>query len=333
MDEIITLDHGSGGRKTALLIHEMILPLLNNDVLSPLGDGAVISGAEKLVFSTDSFVVTPYFFPGGDIGKLAVCGTVNDIAMSGGAPRYLSLSLVIEEGLPVEHLRHILESLAETARRAGVSVVTGDTKVVEKGKGDGIYINTSGIGFLRTPGLSAKNIRPGDKVLVSGTVGDHGAAVMLARHGNLVEGEILSDCALLHGLALALGKLGADLRVMRDPTRGGAATALCEFAEDAGLCIELDERSIPVSDEVEGACELLGLDPLYCACEGKLLAVVAPERVQEALEILKSFDVSREAAVIGEVTQSYPGRVVVCTAFGGSRIVGKLAGAQLPRIC
>lgn len=333
MENIITLDHGSGGKKTAQLIQEMILPYLKNDALSPLGDGAIINGSEKLVFSTDSFVVTPYFFPGGDIGKLAVCGTVNDVAMAGGEPKYLSLSLVIEEGLPVSHLEKILQSIGETAREAGVMIVTGDTKVVEKGKGDGIYINTSGIGFLRTPNLSPTNIRPGDKIILSGTAGNHGAAVMLARHTNLAEGEILSDCGLLNGPALALGKLGSDLRVMRDPTRGGAANALCEFAEDCNLCIELDEASIPVSPEVEGACELLGLDPLYCACEGRLLAVVAPERAEEALEILRRFPISENAAEIGEVTEAHPGRVVIRTAFGGSRIAGKLSGAQLPRIC
>lgn len=333
MENIITLDHGSGGRKTAQLIQEMILPRLKNEALSSLGDGAVIPGAEKLVFSTDSFVVTPFFFPGGDIGKLAVCGTVNDIAMAGGEPKYLSLSLIIEEGLHMDDLKRIIESLAETARRAGVQIVTGDTKVVERGKGDGIYINTSGIGVLKTPGLSPKNIRPGDKIILSGTAGDHGAAIMLARHSALMEGEIRSDCALLHEAALALGRLGSDLRVMRDPTRGGIATALCEFAEDSSLCMQLDESKIPVSPAVEGACELLGLDPLYCACEGKLLAVVAPDRAEEALEILKGFSVGENAAIIGEVSEKHPGRVVVHTAFGGSRIAGKLSGAQLPRIC
>lgn len=333
MESVITLDHGSGGQKTSQLIQEIILPHLKNDALDCLGDGAVISGGEQLVFSTDSFVVTPYFFPGGDIGKLAVCGTVNDVSMSGGEPKYLSLSLVIEEGLRVSDLERIIRSVAETAKQAGVQVVTGDTKVVEKGKGDGIYINTSGIGVLRTPGLSSANIRPGDKVLLSGTAGDHGAAIMLARHAQLVQGEIFSDCALLNEPALALGKLGSALRIMRDPTRGGVATALCEFAGDSGLSVELDEASIPVSPAVESACELLGLDQLYCACEGKLLAVVAPERAQEALEILRSFPVGRDAAEIGVVTDRYPGRVVVRTAFGGSRIVSKLSGAQLPRIC
>lgn len=333
MENVITLDHGSGGKKTSQLIQDMILPLLSNDVLSQLGDGAVIPGGEKLVFSTDSFVVTPYFFPGGDIGKLAVCGTVNDIAMGGGEPRWLSLGLIIEEGLPVSHLQRIIESIAQTAEQAGVMIATGDTKVVEKGKGDGIYINTSGIGILKTPGLGAVNIRPGDHVLISGTAGDHGAAIMLARHANLAGGELISDCALLHEAALALGRLGSGLRVMRDPTRGGIATALNEFAEDAGLGIELSETAIPVSPQVEAACELLGLDPLYCACEGKLLAVVAPECAKEALEIMKSFPIGRNAADIGVVTDKNPGKLVVRTAFGGSRIAGKLSGAQLPRIC
>ena len=332
MQEIITLDHGSGGKKTAKLIQEMILPLLSNDALAPLGDGAVIPGGEKLVFSTDSFVVTPRFFPGGNIGKLAVCGTVNDVAMAGGEPKYLSLSLIIEEGLPVAELKSIVESIADTAAKARVKIVTGDTKVVEKGKGDGIYINTSGIGVLKTPGLSPKNIRTGDRILVSGSIGDHGASVMLARHQSLLESEILSDCGLLHEMALSLGKL-TGLRVMRDPTRGGVATALNEFAEDCGLCIELDEQRIPVSEGVEGACELLGLDPLYCACEGRIIAAVSPECADEALGILRSFPNGKNAALIGEVTESYPGKLVIRTSFGGSRIAGKLSGAQLPRIC
>ena len=333
LQDIITLDHGSGGKRTAQLIQELILPRMDNAALRQLGDGAVIGGAKELVFSTDSFVVSPYFFPGGDIGKLAVCGTVNDVAMSGGRPRYLGLSLILEEGLPIVDLERILDSIAETARQAGVAVVTGDTKVVERGKGDGVYINTSGVGFLETEGLGPESIRPGDRIIVSGSVGEHGAAVMLARHGNLAGGELRSDCALVHEPALALGKLGSALRMMRDPTRGGIATALNEFAGDSGLCIELDERAIPLSPGVEAACELLGLDPLYCACEGRLLCAVAPERAEEALEILRSFPVSRDAAIIGEATENYPGRLVVRTALGGSRIAGKLSGAQLPRIC
>jgi len=278
-------------------------------------------------------VVTPCFFPGGDIGKLCVCGTVNDVAMAGGDPKYLSLSLIIEEGLPLSELKRIIRSIADTANEAGVAIVTGNTKVVERGKGDGIYINTSGVGFLKTPGLSTGNIRKGNRIILSGTAGDHGTAVMLARHRNLLDSNIRSDCALLHEPALALGKLGSSLRVMRDPTRGGIATVLNEFAEDCSLSIELDEAAIPVDPGVESACELLGLDPMYCACEGKIIAVVSQESAQKALEILKSFPQCKDAAVIGEVTDNYPGRVIVHTAFGGSRIAGKLSGAQLPRIC
>ena len=333
MEEIITLDYGSGGKKTSSLIDSLIIPLLGNDTLSELGDGAVIDGSEKLVFSTDSFVVSPYFFPGGDIGKLSVCGTVNDVSMQGGIPRYLSLSLIIEEGLPFADLEKIIGSIKDTAERANVRVVTGDTKVVGKGSGDGIFINTAGIGFLARPGLSRKNIRPGDKVIVSGTVGDHGAAVMLARNSNLVQGDLKSDCMPLDKLAQGLFSLGDDLRILRDPTRGGVATTLCEFAEGEDFSIVLDEKKIPVSPAVAGTCDILGLDPLYCANEGKLLAVVSPGRADEALEILHRTSGGENAAVIGEVNIEHPGRVLVRTRFGALRILAKLAGAQLPRIC
>ena len=346
MDKIITLDYGSGGKKTSALIENCIVPAFRNDALSQLGDGAVLEGAGKLVFSTDSFVVSPCFFPGGDIGKLAVCGTVNDIAVSGGDAKYLSLALIIEEGFPENDLARVIASAARAAEKAGVTVVTGDTKVVERGRGDGIYINTAGIGFLAQEGLSPERIREGDAVLVSGTVGDHGTAVMLARNKNLVEGEILSDCADISGLAAALRPLGNDLRVMRDPTRGGVATTLCEFVErrpgestsqgggeEAGCGIELFEKQIPVSPDVAAACDILGLDPLYSANEGKLLAVVAGERAEEALSYLRMTPGGENAAVIGTVTKAHPGKVTVRTAFGGSRILTKLAGAQLPRIC
>ena len=333
MNEFVTLDVGSGGRKMASLIEHMILPQVGNDTLAELGDGAVLAGADRLVFSTDSFVVNPYFFPGGDIGKLAVCGTVNDVSMAGGEPRYLSLSLILEEGLPFADLERILESLGRTARDTGVQVVTGDTKVVEKGTGDGIYINTAGIGFLRTPGLSPKQIRCGDRVLVSGTVGDHGASVMLARNRQLLDGEVLSDCRPLHRAALKLGELGSALRCMRDPTRGGVATTLCEFAEGSPFSIELEEDAIPVRADVSGVCDILGLDPLYCANEGKLLAVVAPEAADTALEMLRSLPETAEAAVIGTVTDARPGKVLLHTSFGGARILTRLTGAQLPRIC
>lgn len=333
MDQVITLDYGSGGRKTSQLIDEMIVPALGNEALSQLNDGAVLSGNEKLVFSTDSFVVSPRFFPGGNIGKLSVCGTVNDVAMCGGEPQYLSLSFIIEEGLPVEELREIIASIAKAAEDAGVMIVTGDTKVVEKGKCDGIYINTAGIGFLRRENLSPDRIEAGDKVLVSGFIGDHGTAVMLAREPDLLESDIASDCAPLHRAAQKLWQLGDDLRVLRDPTRGGVATTLNEFTENRLFSIELSEKDLPIRPAVHAACEILGLDPLYCANEGKLLAVVKADRADEALALLRECPEGKDAAVIGTVTERYPGKVVLKTAFGGARVLSKLSGAQLPRIC
>ena len=332
MDEIITLDYGSGGKKTSRLIEDRILPALDNPALRALGDGAVIPGAEELVFSTDSFVVDPIFFPGGDIGKLAVCGTVNDIAMCGGVPKYLSCALIIEEGFPLADFERVLDSLKDAARKAGVQVVTGDTKVVERGRGDKLYVNTAGIGFLKYPGLGPEAIRPGDAVLCSGTLGDHGTAVMLARSG-MMQGELRSDCAALNGLCEAILSSGAAVRVLRDPTRGGVATTLCEFVEGRELCIELDEDAIPVRDGVRAACEMLGLEALYCANEGKLLCVVAEKDCGKVLDAMRATEEGKDAAVIGRVTEAHPGKVVMRTAFGGSRILQKLAGAQLPRIC
>ena len=261
MEDTITLDFGSGGVRTAALIDGLIVPLLKNEALTELDDGAVIPGHERLVFSTDSFVVNPYFFPGGDIGKLAVCGTVNDVSVSGSEPKYLSLGLIIEEGFPAADLERIVKSIAKTAKEAGVKVVTGDTKVVERGKGDGIYINTSGIGFLKAPWLGRKTIREGDVILVSGPVGNHGTSVMLARNEGLLEGEVLSDCGPLNRLAEKLISLGEDLRFMRDPTRGGMATTLCEFVEGTEFSIEFNEKDVPVEPEVKSACDILGLDP------------------------------------------------------------------------
>ena len=330
MDDIITLDYGSGGKKTAALIDEIIIPELGNNTLNALGDGAILDG--QLAFSTDSFVVDPLFFPGGDIGKLCVCGTVNDLAMCGAEPKYLSLALIIEEGLPTESLRRIVASIKAAAEAAGVAVVTGDTKVVERGRGDGVYITTSGIGVVRYPGLGPERMRPGDAVLISGTAGDHGAAVMLARDA-LMEGEIRSDCAALNGLVRAVLESGAQVRVLRDPTRGGVATTLCEFAESAALGIELDEAAIPVRRDVSAACALLGLDPLYCANEGKMLAVVAAKDEERALAAMRGVPEGKNAAIIGRVISERPGKVVLRTAMGGSRILQKLAGAQLPRIC
>lgn len=332
MDEIISLDYGSGGKKTARLIEKLIVPRLDNPALRELGDGAIVDGGEKLVFSTDSFVVSPLFFPGGDIGKLSVCGTVNDLSMCGAEPKYLSCSFIIEEGFPLSELERIVESMAAQCEKAGVQIVTGDTKVVEKGRGDGIYINTAGIGVLRHPGLSPGSIRPGDKVLVSGFVGDHGTAVMLARN-QMMQGDIASDCAALNGLTEVILSAAPGVRVLRDPTRGGVATTLNEFVESTALSIELEEARIPVRPQVQAACDMLGLDPLYCANEGKLLAVVDPTDTDKVLAAMRSHELGAHAAIIGEVTERYPGKLTMRTAFGGSRVLQKLSGAQLPRIC
>ena len=332
MDEIISLDYGSGGKKTARLIEKLILPRLDNPALRELGDGAIVSGGEKLVFSTDSFVVSPLFFPGGDIGKLSVCGTVNDLSMCGAEPKFLSCSFIIEEGFPFSQLERIVASMAAQCEKAGVQIVTGDTKVVEKGRGDGIYINTAGIGVLRHPGLSPRNIRPGDKVLVSGALGDHGTAVMLARNG-MMQGNLASDCAALNGLTEAILTAAPGVRVLRDPTRGGVATTLNEFVEGTALGIELEEAKIPVRPQVQAACDMLGLDPLYCANEGKLLAVAAPENADAVLAAMRGHELGAHAAIVGEVTERYPGKLTLRTAFGGSRVLQKLSGAQLPRIC
>ena len=333
MDDFITLDYGSGGRKTSALIHELILPAFGNSFLSSLGDGAVLPGAEQLVFSTDSFVVSPLFFPGGNIGKLAICGTLNDVAMAGGEPKYLSLSLVIEEGFRTEDLRKILASAAEEVKKAGVFVVTGDTKVVEKGSCDGLFINTAGIGVLKQPGLSPAAIKAGDAVLVSGPLGNHGLTILLARHPQMLEADLKSDCADLAPMAAALYRLGTDLKMLRDPTRGGLATVLAELAESAGLGFELKEKAIPVDPAVQTACELLGLDPLYSANEGKLIAVVSADRAEETLALMKQFPEGNSAALIGTVTAEHPGLPVLRTPWGSSRLLTALAGAQFPRIC
>ena len=335
MQDIITLDYGSGGLKTAQLIEEILLPAFANTALNDLGDGAVLPALDgQPVFSTDSFVVSPWKFPGGDIGKLAVCGTVNDVCMAGGVPRYLSFSLILEEGFLLDDLRAIVTSAAETARRAGVQIVTGDTKVVERGKGDGVYINTSGIGVLRAPGLGRAALREGDAVLVSGSVGCHGAAVLMARGDLPCEGALCSDCQPLHALsAAALDAGGGQVRLLRDPTRGGVATTLNEFVEGGPLGIELTEDAIPVDPPVAAACDLLGLDPLYAACEGRMLVVCAPQAAPAVLAALRDVPGGEGAVQIGQVTAARPGQVVLRNSFGGSRILGKLTGAQLPRIC
>lgn len=338
MEDVITLDYGSGGQKTAELIDSLLVPAFSNPALNDLGDGAVLEGNGQLVFSTDSFVVSPWKFPGGNIGRLCVCGTVNDLCMAGGLPKYLSLSLILEEGFPLSCLQEIVASISEEAARTGVIVATGDTKVVEKGKGDGIYINTAGIGFLRAPFLGKDRIREGDRVLLSGSAGCHGAAVMMARAGlvrtDSVEpgNALVSDCAPLTKLSAAALASGT-IRLMRDPTRGGVATTLNEFVENGPFCIELTEAAIPVDPPVAAACDLLGLDPLYCACEGRMLAVVDSKDADRVLDALRSTPGGEQAACIGVVTRSRPGCVLVTTRLGGRRLLPKLSGLQLPRIC
>ena len=332
MEEIITLDYGSGGKKTSRLIESYILPAFSNTALDELGDGAVLTGADKLAFSTDSFVVDPLFFPGGDIGKLAVCGTVNDVAMCGAEPKFLSCALILEEGLPVETLERVLQSMSRAAADAGVQIVTGDTKVVEKGRGDSIYINTSGIGFKKHALAGKQAIRPGDAVIVSGTVGDHGTAVMLARSG-MMSGQLRSDCMALNRLTEAMLVSGADIRILRDPTRGGLATTLNEFTEGMDSGIELEETAVPVRPEVRAACDMLGLDPLYCANEGKLICICSSDDAERLVKVMRSCPEGRDAVIIGHVAEDLSGRVILRTGLGGRRILQKLAGAQLPRIC
>lgn len=340
MNDRITLDYGSGGLKTSELIDTLLVPAFDNPALSALGDGAVLEGAGQIVFSTDSFVVSPWRFPGGNIGKLSVCGTVNDLCMAGGLPKYLSLSFILEEGFPLSDLKEIISSIAEEARICGVSIVTGDTKVVESGKGDGIYINTAGIGFRQIDLPGKAGIRPGDAVLVSGTVGCHGAAVMMARNGLLSpegnsENPLVSDCAPLHRLLDVIIKAlpAGAVRILRDPTRGGIATTLNEFTEGTDFSIELTESAIPAAPAVEAACDLLGLDPLYCACEGRMLIVCAPEYADSLLTAMRTLPEGMNAARIGTVTEEMPGKVLLRTPIGGRRILSKLTGMQLPRIC
>lgn len=338
MSDKITLDYGSGGLKTSELIETILLPAFDNNALSGLGDGAVLNGNEKIIFSTDSFVVSPWKFPGGDIGRLSVCGTVNDLCMAGGTPRYLSLSFILEEGFSLNDFRSIVDSIADEARLCGVSVVTGDTKVVEAGKGDGIYINTAGIGFQSAvlPGKTA--IRPGDAVLISGSIGCHGAAIMMARSGLLDESSLLSsDCAPLHIISSAAVNAGRDcndaIRILRDPTRGGVATTLNEFTEGTPFSIELDQNALPVDSPVEAACDMLGLDPLYCACEGRMLVVCRSDAADAILSAIRDVPGGENACKIGTVTEELPGKVLLRTSIGGRRILSKLTGIQLPRIC
>jgi hydrogenase expression/formation protein HypE len=334
-DEVITLAHGSGGKATHTLVDQLFVEELRNPLLAELGDAAVGEAAgARLAFTTDSYVVKPLFFPGGDIGALAVNGTVNDLAVAGGEPLWLSAGFVIEEGFPVSDLRRIAASMARAAKAAGVAVVAGDTKVVERGSADGLFVNTGGIGAVRADvDLAPARARPGDRVLVSGTLGDHGFAVLVARGDLKLESALESDTAPVRGLAAALLELGPALRWMRDPTRGGLATTLNELAGATQLSVRLDEAALPIRAEVAGAAEILGIDPLYVANEGKLVAVLAPEAADEALAALRANPLGDEAAIVGELVADPAGLVLLDTAFGGSRIVDMLVGDPLPRIC
>jgi hydrogenase expression/formation protein HypE len=331
----IVLAHGSGGRLTHQLIQKMILPQFRNELLAPMHDGAVFSvNGAKLAFSTDSFVVNPIFFPGGDIGKLAVCGTINDLAMCGAKPLYLSAALILEEGLPMDDLWRIIQSMKQTADEAGVMLVTGDTKVVDRGKGDKIFINTSGLGAVE-PGVEIHpgRARVGDRVIINGPIAQHGIAIMSVRENLSFETKIASDCAPLHGLVEAILEAYPDVHVLRDPTRGGIASACNEIAEQAKVGIRLDEAAIPINEEVRGACEILGFDPLYVANEGKLLAIVPAEAADAVLEAMRGHPLGREAAIIGEAVNEHRGFLTMRTRVGGSRVVDMLSGEQLPRIC
>jgi hydrogenase expression/formation protein HypE len=336
----IVLGHGSGGKLTADLLDHVFLPAFKNPFLDKLDDQAVltINGA-RLAFTTDSFVVSPIFFPGGDIGRLAVNGTVNDLAMSGAHPLYLSVAFILEEGLPVDDLRRVVESMRAAAEEARVQFVTGDTKVVNRGKGDQIFITTTGIGVIDDAvNISADRATPGDKIILSGYIGDHGMAIMSQRENLEFEGAIDSDCASLNGLVAAMlatyPVVEVDfLHCLRDPTRGGVATTLNEIAKRARVGMTLREQSIPVRDSVKGACEVLGLDPLYVANEGKLLAIVAPEMAEAVLEQMHRHELGGHAVIIGEVVDNHPGMVLMKTEIGGTRVLDVMFGEQLPRIC
>jgi hydrogenase expression/formation protein HypE len=335
-DEYINSAHGAGGKASAALIDAVFVEAFRNKTLEAMSDGAVLElpTGERIAFSTDGFVVKPRQFPGGSIGHLAIHGTVNDLAMMGASPQWISAAFVIEDGFPIAELKDIVADMQEAAAGAGVTVVTGDTKVVNKGAADGVYIITAGVGVVPAAvHLDSKSVRPGDRVLVSGTIGDHGVAVLIARGDLALEAEMPSDTAALNELVEVLLGAAPNTRFLRDPTRGGVATVCNELARDAEVGVILDEAALPVRNMVNGACEILGIDPLYVANEGKLIAVVPADETDAALAAMRSHPRGADAAVIGEITAEPPGMVVLNTAFGGNRIVDMLVGDPLPRIC
>lgn len=334
MEDRILLAHGSGGKLSHDLIEKSFVPTLGNPILNKLDDSAVFELSGRLAFTTDSYTVSPIFFPGGDIGRLAVCGTVNDLAMNGAIPLYLSLSFIIEEGLPISELEKIVGSTYQAANEAEIQIVTGDTKVVNQGSADKLFINTSGVGVV-PPGvdISGVNAIPGDKVILSGSLGEHGIAVLSQREGLELNVPIESDCAPLNKLVAEMLEISANLHCLRDPTRGGLATTLNEFAKQSNVGIRIYEDSLPVSEAVQAACELLGFDPLYVANEGKLVAVVAPADADKVLTKMRQNRYGSKANIIGEIVEEHPGRVTMKTRLGSSRIVDMPVGELLPRIC
>jgi hydrogenase expression/formation protein HypE len=334
-EEKILLAHGSGGKLSHDLIKNVFLPRFLNPFLEPLDDSAkIIHRDGAIAFTTDSYVVNPLFFPGGDIGKLAVCGTVNDLSMIGATPSYLSLSLIIEEGFPIELLKKIISSIQEASEQAKVNIVTGDTKVVEHKAADQLFINTAGIGWVR-PGihLSGTNAKPGDRILLSGYIGDHEIAILSQREGFKFQETVKSDCAPLNDLAGRMLDTCPSIRCMRDPTRGGLATTLNEIASKSNVGIVIDEKKVPIRESVKGICELLGLDPLYLANEGKLIAICPPDESERLLKVMKGHPLGRDAEIIGGVTGENPKKVILQTWIGGHRILDMLTGGQYPRIC
>jgi hydrogenase expression/formation protein HypE len=330
----ILLAHGSGGKLAHDLVEKSFVRALANPLLDKLDDSAVFDVSGKLAFTTDSYVVSPIFFPGGDIGKLAVCGTVNDLATSGAKPLYLSLSFIIEEGLSLSELGKIVESVQKAVTEAGVKIVTGDTKVVTRGSADKLFINTAGVGVIpEGVNVSGSNAKPGDKVLLNGTIGDHGIAVVSKREGLSFATKLKSDCAPLGGLVADMLKASPNIHALRDPTRGGLATSLNELAMQSKVSIRIEEKEIPVREEVLAACEMLGFDPLYVANEGKMIAIVPPGDADKVLAAMRKNKYGKDAAIIGEVMAENPGRVVMKTVLGSSRIVDMLVGDLLPRIC
>lgn len=333
--ENILLSHGGGGQHTRNLIDKIFLPAFSNPLLENLGDSAILQlGNLRLAFTTDTFVVKPLFFPGGNIGELAVCGTVNDLSVSGARPLYLSAGFVIEEGFPIDTLKKIIDSMAEMAEKAGVLIVTGDTKVVEKGSADGIFINTAGIGIVEETLLPESPIAAGDKIIINGTLGDHGIAVLSAREELPMESEIVSDTAPLNHLIFpVLEKFPGKIRFMRDATRGGFATVLNEICEGKTFGVTVDETIVPVREDVAAICEMLGFDPLYLANEGKAVFIVDGNSADEIVKIMRENPLGKDSAIVGKITGDHPGRVVLKTVIGGGRILDVLIGDQLPRIC